>query len=47
MELEKELLNLEIKGITNFYSGSERRKPMNSSHRNLLAIYIYLVVPTT
>ena len=33
---EKELLYPEIKGITNFYSSSERRKPTNSSHRDLL-----------
>ena len=32
----RELLNPEIKGITNFYSGSERRKPTNSSHHDLL-----------
>ena len=36
LELEKELLNPQIKGITNFYSSFEGRKPMNSSYRDLL-----------
>ena len=34
----KKLLNPEIKGITNFYSSSEKRKPTNSSHCDLLSI---------
>ena len=43
----KKLLNPDIKRITNFYSDSERKKLTNNSHRNLLAIYIYSIVPTT
>ena len=34
----RKLLNLEIKGIINFYFGSKGRKLMNSSHRDLLTI---------
>ena len=33
---EKKLSNPEIKGITNFYSSSKRRKLTNSSYRDLL-----------
>ena len=38
----KEFLNPETKRITNFYYGSERRKPTNNSHCDLLVIYIFI-----
>ena len=35
-EPKRELLNPKIKGLFNFYPSSEKRKPTNSSHRDLL-----------